>query len=209
MTGPVLLAYTPKIWKKAHMIFIPKPGKNSYKLAKAWRQMPLTNYLIKALEKLCVWESDKALLRNPVHTSQHGFRSDRNTITAISDFEQNLFFNKHVLAVFLDIQAAFDTISQKKIKSALMEHEVNPHVIKWYYNYIKTRHLYLEINKSKTLTMVGTGLPQGGVCSAKFWIIAYNHALQILNTHGVTGSGFADDSCTLIGGTLLMDHGLT
>ena len=43
----------------------------------------------------------------------------------------------------------------------------------------------------------------GGVCSAKFWIIAYNHALQILNTHGVTGFGFADDSCTLIGGTNL------
>ena len=82
-----------------------------------------------------------------------------------------------------------------------MEHKVNPHVIKWYYNYIKTRHLYLEINKSKTSTMVGTGFPQGGVCSAKFWIIAYNHALQIINTHGVTGFGFAGDSCTLIGGT--------
>ena len=30
-----LLAYTPKIWKEARMTFIPKPGKNSYKLAKA------------------------------------------------------------------------------------------------------------------------------------------------------------------------------
>ena len=74
--------------------------------------------MIKALEKLCVWESDKALLRNPVHTRQHGFRSDRNTITAISEvadyIEQNVFFNKHVLAVFLDIQAAFDAISPEK-----------------------------------------------------------------------------------------------
>ena len=51
--------------------------------------------------------------------------------------------------------------------------------------------------------MVGTGFPQGGVCSAKFWIIAYNQALKILNSHGVTGYGFADDSCTLIGGTNL------
>ena len=51
--------------------------------------------------------------------------------------------------------------------------------------------------------MLGTGFPQGGLCSAKFWILAYNLAIKILNTHGVTGYGFADDSCTLIGGTNL------
>ena len=32
-----MLAYTPKIWKEARMIFIPKPGRDSYKIAKAWR----------------------------------------------------------------------------------------------------------------------------------------------------------------------------
>ena len=55
-----------------------------------------------------------------MHTRQHGFRSDRNTVTAISEvadyIEQNIFFNKHVLAVFLDIQAAIDTISPEKNK---------------------------------------------------------------------------------------------
>ena len=97
------------------MIFIPKPGTNSYKLAKAWRLISLTNYLIKALEKLCVWESDKALLRKPVHTRQHGFRSDRSSITEVADYiEPNIFFKEHVLTVFLDIQAAFDTISPEK-----------------------------------------------------------------------------------------------
>ena len=104
-----MLEYTPKIWKEAKLIFIPKPGKSSYKVAKSWRPISLTNYLIKALEKLCVWESDKALQTNPVHTRQHGFRADRNTVTAISEvtdfIEQNIFFNKHVLAVSLDIQA--------------------------------------------------------------------------------------------------------
>ena len=51
--------------------------------------------------------------------------------------------------------------------------------------------------------MVGTVFPQGGVYSAKFWIIAYNQALKIMNSHGVAGFGFANDSCTLIGGTNL------
>ena len=56
----IILEYTPKIWKEAKLIFT-KPGKSSYKVAKSWRPISLTNYLIKALEKLCVWESDKAL----------------------------------------------------------------------------------------------------------------------------------------------------
>ena len=77
----IMLKYTPKIWKEAKLIFIPKPGKSSYKIAKSWRPISLTNYLIKALEKLCVWESDKALQSNPVHTRRHGFRADRNTVT--------------------------------------------------------------------------------------------------------------------------------
>ena len=38
---------------------------------------------------------------------------------------------------------------------------------------------------------------------SRFWIIAYNNALKILNTHSVTSYGFADDSCTLIGGSNL------
>ena len=120
--------------------------------------------------------------KNPVHTRRHGFRADRNTVTAISEvtdfIEQNIFFNKHVLAVFLDIQAAFDTISPEKIKSALKEHGINPLVTDRYYNYITNRHLYLEINKCTSSSMVGTGFPQGGVCSAKFWIIAYNQAIK-------------------------------
>ena len=38
------------------------------------------------------------------------------------------------------------------------------------------------------------------MCSAKFWIIAFNEAIEILNTHGVHGNGFADDCVALIGG---------
>ena len=48
-----------------------------------------------------------------------------------------------------------------------------------------------------------TGFPQGGVCSAKFWIIAFNEAIEILNQRGVYGIGFADDCAALIGGNNL------
>ena len=48
--------------------------------------------------------------------------------------------------------------------------------------------------------VIGIGFPQGGVCSAKFWIIAFNEAIEIINEYGVTGQGFADDCGPMIGG---------
>ena len=47
---------------------------------------------------------------------------------------------------------------------------------------------------------IDIGFPQGGVCSAKFWIIAFNNAVEIINQWGVTGQGFADDLSMIHGG---------
>ena len=47
---------------------------------------------------------------------------------------------------------------------------------------------------------VDVGFPQGGVCSAKFWIIAFDPAIEIINSDGIFGQGFADDCAALIGG---------
>ena len=47
---------------------------------------------------------------------------------------------------------------------------------------------------------VGIGFPQGGVCSAKFWIIAFNQAIEMINNYGVTGQGFTDDCGPMTGG---------
>ena len=38
------------------------------------------------------------------------------------------------------------------------------------------------------------------MCSAKFWIIAFDEAAKILNSNGVNGELFADDGNGIIGG---------
>ena len=75
----------------------------------------------------------------------------------------------------------------------------------WYYKYITERHLTLESDEYEVKTCVNTGFPQGGVCSAKFWIIAFDPAIQIINEGGLFGQGFADDCAALIGGEDLND----
>ena len=49
------------------------------------------------------------------------------------------------------------------------------------------------------------GFPQGGVCSAKFWLIAFDGAIQIINTLNIEGNGYADDCSAVIGGPRV-DH---
>ena len=40
---------------------------------------------------------------------------------------------------------------------------------------------------------------KGGVCSAKFWMIAFDEAAKILNTNGESGEIFTDDGNGIIG----------
>ena len=49
------------------------------------------------------------------------------------------------------------------------------------------------------------GFPQGGVCSAKFWLIAFNRAIELINTLGIEGNGYADDCSAVFGGPRV-DH---
>ena len=56
---------------------------------------------------------DKMLETHPVHKRQHRFRHDRNNEISLSNvvncIEKFIYIKKHVIGVFLDIQAAFDT----------------------------------------------------------------------------------------------------
>ena len=84
-----------------------------------------------------------------------------------------------------------------------MKHEVDSNLAKWYYNYISHRNMYTTIKGATQAITTTTGFPKGGVCSAKFWIIAFNEAIEILNQRGVYDIGFADACAALLGGNNL------
>ena len=100
---------------------------------------------------------------------------------------------KFCIGVFLDIQGAFDTISPQHIKRSLLEHGGDKDLVGWYYNYLTHRNIKAEIGGYNGEVTINIGFPQGRVCSAKFWMIAFNNALNIINQWGVKGQGFADD----------------
>ena len=76
----IFLHYTPLRWKETKIIFIPKPGKSNYRLAKSFRPISLSNYLLKGLERLVGWKMDEALIKKS-YTSKaarlHGWQKHR------------------------------------------------------------------------------------------------------------------------------------
>ena len=165
----IALHFTPTSWKNSTIIFIPKPGKTTYTDPKSYRPISLSKYLLKALEKLCVWNTEEILETNPLSTQQHGFQRGKCTESAISKttnfIEQNLDKNKHCLAVFLDIKGAFDTICPKYIKKSLKAKGINKDLVEWYYNYITHRNIEFKDNNFEITGTIDIGFPQGGVCS--------------------------------------------
>src|SRR6266849_4856901 len=48
------LKYTHIKWRDMKVVFLPKPGRDSYQRANAWRPISLTSFLLKTLERLII-----------------------------------------------------------------------------------------------------------------------------------------------------------
>ena len=205
------LGYTPKQWKRTKVIFISKPGKETYDKPKSFRPISLSNYLLKGLERLVGWRMDEALKHNPIHPKQHGFLTGKSTESAVSNttnyIEKFIMKKQHCVGVFLDISAAFDSIRPGHVRQALLKHGGDEEMVQWYYNYITHRDIEIDMHGETSSFTTGVGFPQGGVCSAKFWLIAFDYAIQIINRFNIEGNGYADDCSALYGGPRL-DHAL-
>ena len=135
------LGYTPKLWKKTKVIYISKPGKESYDIPKAFRPISLSNYLLKGLERLVGWNMDKALVNHPIHHKQHGFMTGKATESAASNtvnyIEKFIMKKQHCMGVFLDISSAFDSINPAMYGERYSTTGVIP---RWYNGTIITLH---------------------------------------------------------------------
>ena len=101
-------------------------------------------------------------------TRQHGFRKNISTESAISEtthyIEKHMANNEDVMGFFLDIQAAFDTITPTSIRRALIQHNLDGRLVDWYYTFLTHRHLITEHNSITYEGNIGIGFPRG--CSA-------------------------------------------
>ena len=68
------------------------------------------------------------------------------------------------MGVFLDIQAAFDSITPEHIKKLLLKHGCHPNMVDWYYELITLKNLETTYENFTLEVTTNMGFPQGGVC---------------------------------------------
>ena len=197
--------FTPTAWKEAEVIFIPKPGKDDYSLAASFRPISLMSFVFKGMERLVYWHLlDTALAERPLAFNQHGFRAGYSTETAltrvVSKLESSVYRGGTAVAVFLDVQGAFDNVDPEKALAAMAKRGFPMEMVDWYTSYLTTR-LTTLCYKGLSLTRRTTrGVPQGGILSPLMWNVLFDEFLQLFHGGLVECEGYADDAALLISG---------
>jgi hypothetical protein len=162
------LHYTPDLWRCSEIVFIPKPGKDQSS-PRAYRPILPMSFLFKTLERLVQWRLEETA--SPYHLNQHAFRSGHCTEHALSHMtdlaEKALYKGRVALAVFLDIQGAFDTLSGAAIAKGMRHQGVEENITCWFTKYLSHRTCTVSGQKGCYHIKQGTG--QGGVLSPVVW----------------------------------------
>jgi hypothetical protein len=196
----IRLSVVPSQWCKSTAIFIPKANKQNKADPKSYRPICLSNVLFKVLEKLIqTYLERQNIYPNKLSPHQHGFRPNKSTLTALSNLvnyiETNFHCSQQTLALFLDIQGAFDNISPSRAIKILEDWGTPKHITNTLRDYYGNRVIVTTVNPTaKENNIYPTkGTAQGNVLSPVLWNCIANRIGDIIDKHNIEGYLFADD----------------
>lgn len=179
------LAYKPEPLRIAKVIFIPKAGKD-YLLAKSFRPISLTFFVLKSMEKIKDHEiRSKALKAAPLDANQHVNRAGRSTNTGLyqlsSEIQSSLNGGEVMLCTFLDIEAAFDNTSHESMARVLEKWIVAAPLRRWIEAVLRTRIPETAVGDRRIRLGTTRGCAQGEVLSPLLWS-AQNTSVSTINS---------------------------
>ena len=188
-------AQIPLAWKTAHVIPIPKKGKD-HKLASSYRPISLTSNIGKVAERMInqrlYWylETTGNLGKN-----QAGFRKGKSTVDQLFRLTQKVhdgFQRKqHTLAVFVDLQQAYDRVWRKGLLMKLQDMGVHGSLYKWIKFFLTDRTIQTKVNDALSSKQVlEEGLPQGSCLSCTLFLVYIKELEDIIGTDNCL---YADD----------------
>ncbi|GBN93994.1 putative RNA-directed DNA polymerase from transposon X-element [Araneus ventricosus] len=195
--------YFPTLWQQAIIIPLLKPGKDP-KNPSNYRPIALTYCLCKLLERMInrrliyYLDTNKSL-----HPSQSGFRKGRSTIDNLlaleTDVRLSFLQRKHLVAIFFDIEKAYDRIWKYGILKDLHDLGLRGNLPICIKKFLKLRKFRVKVESEFSDFFIQEGVPQGSVLSATLFILKINNILKQLPT-SVRGYLYVDDlyiSCTV------------
>ena len=189
----------PASWKMSLLIPIPKPGKPP-QLTSSYRPIALTSCTCKLLEKIInnrlMFTLEKCHKINP---NQYGFRKNRSTIDPIirlhTDICTSLADKSFLVAIFFDIQKAYDRTWKFLIIKALHSSGIKGKIISFIRSFLSNRLIQVKVaNTLSTSLTQDQGVPQGSVLSCTLFSMAINSVLDVI-PEDIKKCLYVDDLC--------------
>ena len=183
----------PAIWKRSLVLPVLKPGKPATE-GPSYRPISLLCPASKLLERLLL----PTLQQNfPLNETQHGFRSDRSTTTALLPIVSDIAagFNQRkppmwTVLVSLDLSRAFDTVNHDKLLQKINATSIHNNVKRWLSAYLKGREQAVNYGGVQSVFKgVHRGVPQGAVSSPTLFNLYVSDFPALRSKHQT----FADD----------------
>ena len=134
-------------------------------------------------------------------TQQSGFRKfhscESSLALVVSDWIDALDRNKIVIAVFLDLKRAFETVDRQLLLRKLELYGCDPIVLGWFSSYLHNRFQRTKFNSYfSSLLPIIFGIPQGSVLSCLLFVIFMNDIVNVVEHCRI--KLFADDTLIYI-----------
>ena len=203
----------PKIWRRALVVAIPKPGKPVGD-PKSYRPISLLCVPYKILESL-IYAGVEPLINPLLPKEQAGFRRGKSTVDQVALLTQNIedSFEAKIKAgaVFINLTAACDTVRHRGLRFKLLRLLLYKHMVKMIMELVRNRSFTLTTGDSKQsrLRRLENGVPQRSVLDALLFNI-YTYDLPFMISRKFA---YADDlallhssgNCKDLEGTLSQD----
>ncbi|KAJ2940791.1 hypothetical protein O0L34_g14908 [Tuta absoluta] len=192
----LVLGHFPKIWKRATVIILRKPNKESYSAPKSFRPIGLLPLLGKVFEKLVVARLRFHILPN-MSRKQYGFMPQRSTedslYVLINYIRSKLEEKKIVTLISLDIEGAFDSAWWPAIRLRLVEEKCPGNLRRVIDSYLTDGSVAVRYLGAQHVKKTEKGCVQGSIGGPILWNLLLDPLLKGLEQRGDYVQAFADD----------------
>ena len=117
----------------------------------------------------------------------------------ISDWKQEIEQNKIVIAVFIDLKRAFETVNHTILIDKLNKYGIKSTELSWFKSFLTNRTQCTKVNENTSqYVSVDVGLPQGAILSIPLFQIYINDLVKVIKYSKI--KLFADDGLIYISG---------
>ena len=120
---------------------------------------------------------------NVVYDHQYGFHKGRSTqqnIITLDRITKSQDIGDIVIALFIDLKKAFDTIDHRILLRILYSYGIRGSMLKWFSSYLTARSLYVVFDGETSETHdVKCGVSQGSILGPLLFILLVNNICNV------------------------------